>query len=58
MPADCKKKARLNCISHLLSMVPYEDILDADVELGERDLEGKYDDKLSLEDRNVVPQIY
>lgn len=58
VPADCKKKARLNCISHLLSMVPYEQFNGEDVDLGERDLSGKYDDHLSLEDRNVVPQIY
>ena len=24
--ADVKKRARLNCISHLLSMIPYEDL--------------------------------
>ena len=24
---DVKKRARLNCISHLLTMVPYEDVL-------------------------------
>ena len=24
MPADVKRSARLNCISHLLSMVPYK----------------------------------
>jgi hypothetical protein len=24
--ADSKKRARLNCISHLLSLVPYEDV--------------------------------
>jgi polyphosphate kinase 2 len=26
VPADDKKKARLNCISHLLSMIPYEEV--------------------------------
>jgi polyphosphate kinase 2 len=58
VPADDKKKARLNCISHLLSKIPYEDVTGDRVELGERDLEGEYDDELNLEDRNVVPQIY
>ncbi len=24
--ADCKRQARLNCISHLLSIIPYEEI--------------------------------
>ena len=26
VPADDKKRARLNCISHLLSLIPYEDL--------------------------------
>eukprot|EP00270_Netrium_digitus_P003744 TRINITY_DN14474_c0_g1_i1.p1 TRINITY_DN14474_c0_g1~~TRINITY_DN14474_c0_g1_i1.p1 ORF type:complete len:412 (-),score=68.02 TRINITY_DN14474_c0_g1_i1:223-1410(-) len=34
IPADDKKRARLNCISHLLSLIPYEDIIiPNDVEL-------------------------
>jgi polyphosphate kinase 2 len=58
VPADDKKRARLNCISHLLSMVPYEDVTGEPVELGERDLEGQYDDELNLAERQVVPQFY
>ncbi len=34
--ADSKKAARLNCISHLLSQIPYEDVPWEDIELPER----------------------
>ncbi|MCB0962225.1 MAG: polyphosphate kinase 2, partial [Acidimicrobiales bacterium] len=34
--ADDKKRARLNCISHLLEQVPYEDVTSAPLELPER----------------------
>ncbi|MYH92099.1 MAG: polyphosphate kinase 2, partial [Acidimicrobiaceae bacterium] len=34
--ADSKKRARLNCITHLLSMIPYETVAWEDVELPDR----------------------
>ena len=34
--ADDKKRARLNCITHLLSTIPYEDITSDPIELPER----------------------
>ena len=40
--ADSKKRARLNCISHLLSLVPYEDVDPAPLKLPPR---GKADPK-------------
>jgi polyphosphate kinase 2 len=58
VPADDKKRARLNCISHFLSMIPYQDIQEPEVDLGERSMEGKYDDELDLGVRHVVPQKY
>ncbi len=58
VPADDKKKARLNCISHLLSVIPYEDVTGDRVKLGDRELQDEYDDELNLKERNVVPQIY
>lgn len=58
VPANDKKSARLNCISHFLSLIPYQDIEQPEVELGERSMEGKYDDELDLEARHVVPQKY
>ena len=35
--ADVKKRARLNCISHLLSMIPYEDLTPEPIKLPPRD---------------------
>ncbi len=36
VPADDKKKARLNCIDHLLGQVPYHEVCHPDVQLPER----------------------
>jgi hypothetical protein len=35
VPSDDKRAARLNCISHLLSLFPYEDVAPEVVELPE-----------------------
>lgn len=40
--ANIKRHARLNCISHLLSMVPYEEIPHKPVKFPERDAKGDY----------------
>ncbi len=58
VPADDKKRARLNCISHFLSLIPYEDIQMEDLDLGERDMTEQYDDQLDLADRHLIPQKY
>ena len=34
--ADDKRRARLNCISHMLSLIPYEDVPEPDHDLGKR----------------------
>ena len=36
--ADNKKRARLNCIGHLLSMIPYEDLTPAPIKLEPREV--------------------
>ncbi|ELS03646.1 polyphosphate kinase 2, PA0141 family [Xenococcus sp. PCC 7305] len=58
VPADDKKRARLNCISHFLSLIPYEDLTPKKFELGDRDLTNEYDDELAMEELHVVPQKY
>ena len=58
VPSDIKKNARLNCISHLLSQIPYKDLPRPEVKLGKRNLKGKYDDKASLEGRRIIPQKF
>ena len=40
---DDKRRARLNCIAHLLSIVPYEDVVEAPLELPPRPPESDYE---------------
>jgi len=56
--SDNKKRARLNCISHLLTQIPYEELPREKVDLGKRKLKGKYDDQASIEGRSFVPEKY
>lgn len=56
--SDDKKRARLNCIAHLLSLIPYEEAPREKVTLPKRSSEGKYDDQAALEGRNFVPEKY
>lgn len=58
VPADDKKRARLNCISHFLSLIPYEELPREKVKLGDRNMENKYDDVLSTKELNFIPQKY
>ncbi|MEA2079529.1 MAG: polyphosphate kinase 2 [Pseudomonadota bacterium] len=53
-----KKRARLNCITHLLSQFPYEELPRQKVDLGKRKMKGKYDDDASLEGRRFIPEKY
>lgn len=55
--ADCKKRARLNCIAHLLSLIPYEDVLKAPIKLPPRP-NGKGYMRPPLSDQNFIPEIY
>jgi len=56
--SDNKKRARLNCMSHLLSQIPYKDVLPKKVDLGKRNMKGKYDDEAPLEGRQFIPERY
>jgi len=40
--ADVKRTARLNCIAHLLSQIPYQDLTPEPIELPPRDDDGRY----------------
>ncbi|HXY97604.1 MAG TPA: hypothetical protein VEH00_11585, partial [Steroidobacteraceae bacterium] len=40
--ADNKKRARLNCIRHLLHQIPYKDLLPVELELPPRQLDTGY----------------
>jgi len=41
--ADVKKRARLNCLSHILAAIPYQDIMPGPLELPEREKHGDYE---------------
>ena len=58
VPADDKRRARLDCIAHLLGRIDYEDVTGDRIELGERKPEGAYDDGATLEGRHMVPSVY
>jgi polyphosphate kinase len=47
--SDDKKRARLKCIAHLLSQVPYEEVLRKKVKLPKRSNKAKYDDQATRE---------
>ncbi len=55
--ADDKKRARLNCISHLLSLVPYEDLTPPPIELPPRQENVGYV-RPPMADQTFVPLIY
>lgn len=56
--SDDKKLARLNCIAHLLSLIPYEKVHHKKVKLPKRSSKGKYDDQATLDGRRLVPEKY
>jgi polyphosphate kinase 2 len=52
-----KKKARLNCISHLLRQVPYEDTEEKKIDLPPRERNEDYR-RSPVPDNMIVPEIY
>jgi len=55
--ADNKRRARLNCIHHLLSMIPYEDLTPDPIELPPRgDSKGYV--RPPLDEMTYVPEVY
>ena len=56
--SDDKRRARLNCISHILAMIPYKKVPREKVHLPERSNRGAYDDQVTLKGRRFVPDKY
>jgi polyphosphate kinase 2 len=56
--SDDKRRARLNCIRHVLSLVPYKDVPREKVKVPKRATKGAYDDKSSLKGRKFVQEHY
>ncbi len=57
VPSDDKKRARLNCISHLLSMIPYKDLKPGAFELPPLSDEGGYI-RPPMHDQTFVPKKF
>ncbi|HEY7091318.1 MAG TPA: polyphosphate kinase 2 [Tepidisphaeraceae bacterium] len=56
--SDDKKRARLNCIRHLLKQIPYKKVKHDKIKLPKRSRKGEYDDQASIRRRNFVPEKY
>jgi polyphosphate kinase 2 len=55
--ADIKEHARLNCISHLLSLIPYEDLTPDSIELPQRQEDSGYE-RPHISSQNWVPAVF
>jgi polyphosphate kinase 2 len=56
--SDDKRRARLNLISHFLSVLPYETSPRKKVKLPGRDKKHEYDDAAAIEARRWIPEKY
>ena len=54
--ADVKKRARINCISHLLSMIPFEDLTPGPIDRPPRQESGAYV-RPPMSDQTFVPDV-
>jgi polyphosphate kinase 2 len=56
--SDDKKRARLNCISHFLSQIPYERVPRKKIEIVGRSRKRAYDDEAPMKSRRWIPEPY
>ena len=56
--SEDKKRARLNCIAHLLSLIPHKKAPRQKVKLPRRSMKGAYDDDASLKGRKFIREWY
>jgi polyphosphate kinase len=56
VPSDDKKRARLNCIRHLLKVIPHKDAPRTKIKLPKRSTKGGYDDVASLKGLQFVEE--
>ena len=56
--SDDKRRARLNCIAHLLEMIPYKRVRGDKVRLPKRSQKGHYNDQAGLRRMKFVAQRY
>jgi polyphosphate kinase len=56
--SDDKKRARLNCIAHLLSLIPYRKVPREEVRLPKRSMKRAYNDQVTLNGRRFATLKY
>jgi len=56
--SDDKKRARLNCIAHLLEQIPHKKIKHPKVKLPDRSKKHAYDDEATIARRKFVREVY
>jgi len=56
--SDDKRRARLNCIAHLLTLIPHKKIKRPRVKIPKRSSKHAYDDEASIARRRFVPERY
>jgi polyphosphate kinase 2 len=56
--SDDKKRARLNCLAHILNRIPHKKVPREKVKLPKRSMKGAYDDEAPLKKRKFVPEKY
>jgi len=50
--------ARLNCISHILQLIPFNKVSRSEVKLPKRSNKHRFDDQISLKGMKFVPERY
>jgi hypothetical protein len=58
VPSDDKKRARLNCLAHILGQIPYKKVRRDKVKLPKRSTKHRYDDQSSLKRRRFISETY
>jgi len=56
--SDDKRRARLNCIAHLLELISYQKMDREKIKLPKRSDKWEYDDQATLKGRNFIPAKY
>jgi polyphosphate kinase 2 len=56
--SDDKKRARLNCIQHILSLIPYKNVPREKISVPNRSNKNAYDDEATLKGRRFIEEKY
>jgi hypothetical protein len=56
--SDNKKRARLNCMSHMLSLILCKKLPRENVKIPKRSNKGEYDDQATLQERRFIQEVF